>query len=203
MQTNTNTTKAIIALIIIILIGLAVYATSRNADEVSNTDSSATTTLNNSTNSNGTNNSVNGTSGKNNNGSVTSPMPVAKPGQVVTVTAKKNPLAGTSWIWKDTSFNNKATATLPNSNKFVLTFGNDGALTSTTDCNSVAGRYAVNGDKLTISNTASTLMACQGATLEAEYVKQLSQVTNHTFESLNELDLLIGGSATMSFSRRP
>lgn len=199
MQTNTNTTKAIIAIIIIILIGLVVYS-SRIGNTAPDSDMSAASTTTGNTSSgtnstNGTNNSVNG--------STAGQMPIAKPGQVITVTPKKNPLAGTSWIWKDTSFNNKSAPSLPNSNKFVLTFGNDGALTSTTDCNSLSGRYAVNGDKLTISNTASTRMACEGVSLETEYVTQLSQVTNHTFESLNELDLLIGGTATMSFSRRP
>lgn len=129
--------------------------------------------------------------------------PVRKPGQATTVTAKKNPLAGTSWIWKDTSFNNKSAPTMPANTKFVITFGTDGAMTSTTDCNSISGRYAVNDDKINIAGIVSTKMACEGQVLESTYVSQLTQITNFTFESLNELDLTtVNGSATMSFTRR-
>ncbi|MES2985528.1 MAG: META domain-containing protein [Patescibacteria group bacterium] len=186
MQT-TNTNKIAIAVILIVLIGLVVYVGTKS-DGVTNTDGTATTTVSTST-TNGTNNSKGGVT--------------AKPGQIITVTPKQNPLAGTSWIWTDTIFMNKATNMIPAKSKFVITFGTDGAVTSSTDCNSVAGRYAVNNDRMNIVSLTSTLMACQGATLEAEYVKQLSQVTNYTFESLNELDLVVAnGTSTMSFTRR-
>ncbi len=202
MQTTTNTTKIIIAISILILIGLGIYIANNRGDMVPveetasrlDSNSDATTTVSNRTsNSNTTSVNSNGTT----NGSM-----VVKPGQVMTVTPKKNPLSGTSWIWKDTSFNNRTTSTIPGNNKFVITFGTDGAVTSSTDCNSVSGRYAVTNDRITISNTASTKMACQGATLETTYVQQLTQVTNFVFESTNELDLAIGNTGTMSFSRR-
>lgn len=198
MQTTTNTTKIIIGVVVLILIGLAVYMTSSSdgmlrTDQVATTTATSTGAVQGSSVTNGT-----GKTGTVANGSMT-----VKPGQVMTVNPKKNPLAGTSWIWKDTSFNNKSAAVIPGNTKFVITFGTDGAVTSTTDCNSVSGRYAVNNDKINITSTVSTRMACADATLESTYVQQLTQITNYTFESLNELDLTtVNGSATMSFSRR-
>lgn len=186
MQTTTQTTKIIIGtLIAAILIGLGVYMNQKSDSMIDDVDSVATTTVGTSTANKET---ISGNSS-------------TKKG-VTIVTPQKNPLAGTSWIWKDTLFMNKSTSSVPAANEFIITFGTDGAMTSTTDCNSISGKYVVYNNKITITNGASTMMACQGQTREAEYVTQLSQVTNFTLQDLNELDLSIGNTATMSFTRR-
>lgn len=196
MQTTTQTTKIIIGVIIVlILIGIAMLM-NKKSDTIMDDNGAATTSVDTTVNTNGGNTSVKSGNTGTGNGAT------GGKGTVTTITPKKNPLSGTSWIWKDTAFNNKSASTLPANNKFVITFWTDGAITSSTDCNSISGQYSVNNDKITVANIASTKMACQGATLEAEYIKQLTQVTNFTFESLNELDLAVGNTATMSFTRR-
>ena len=59
-------------------------------------------------------------------------------------------LAGTSWRWA-------------NSAQFVLTFSNDGTVSSTSDCNTFSGTYTADGSKLGIGRLASTRKSCQGS----------------------------------------
>lgn len=199
MNTTTNTTKIIIAVIVIALIALAVMMTKDST--MSPTDSVATTTVGSTNNAGNESNTTTGGSVNPSNGQ-TSGTVTLKPGEIMTVTPKDNQLAGTSWIWKSTTFANKNPSKVPAANKFVITFNDKGMFTSTTDCNAITGQYAVKGDRLTLTNTASTLMACQGETLEGEYANELTHVTNYVFESTAELNLMVGNTATMSFTKR-
>ena len=62
----------------------------------------------------------------------------------------------------------------------TLTFGNDGTITGNDGCNSIGGKYEVEGKKITFSDLTSTLMACDDARMNQEGA--FTQVLNGTAE---------------------
>ena len=106
-----------------------------------------------------------------------------KVGQVVPAPETATPtneLAGTQWVWTQTSF---ATASSVKPNKpedFVITFSENNRFTANTDCNNVGGNY-VGGTAGAVSfrEMVSTLMACAGDTKEAMFVEQLGAVVSY------------------------
>lgn len=122
----------------------------------------------------------------------------------------KNPIVGTEWSWNKTIFitgtTNPTTGTgaavVPTAGAFVATFGTDMSFSSTTDCNSLKGKYIVDDEVLSIGPVAATEKACTGGTLESEYTKELSRVTSYTISG-NELHVnLIKDTGTMIFTKR-
>jgi heat shock protein HslJ len=81
---------------------------------------------------------------------------------------------------------------------FTLTFGPDGAFSTTTDCNRLGGTYAVSGDRLTFANLLATRMHCEGSQ-EGEFAGLLQRVATYRFDSRGRLILsleLDGGTVT-------
>lgn len=78
-------------------------------------------------------------------------------------------LMAKSWQWVSTTESNGTKLVPTNASKFSLSFATDGVFSSTTDCNSVNGKYTVKGDTILFSNMMSTKMFCSG-----------SQETNYT-----------------------
>jgi heat shock protein HslJ len=54
-----------------------------------------------------------------------------------------------------------ATTPVASGSQASLTFNADGTVTGNSGCNSFGGEYKVEGDKITFSGLASTLMACE------------------------------------------
>jgi heat shock protein HslJ len=196
MNTITHTTKITIGIIIVLLLGLGIYVYSRSGKDAMMQKGDMSIDISSSTVSGQAAQKIADKNGSK--GSVVSPKKTS-----TYTTVKKNPLAGTSWIWQNTVFTNKTPSISPSAQQFVITFGTDDALTTTTDCNSAAGRFAVNGDKVAITSVASTLMACEGPTLESQYVTELTQVGNFIIVGPNELHFnLLKNAGTMTFSKR-
>lgn len=85
----------------------------------------------------------------------------------------------------------------PKKDVFTLTFNKDGSFSATTDCNGISGKYTAKDSKLTFSNTASTLMYCDGSQ-ETELNSIIINAQNYKFTSAGELVLDLkanGGSA--------
>lgn len=109
-------------------------------------------------------------------------------------------LSGTSWTWVATELANGGRMDAPVGGKFVLTFGEDGSVSSTTDCNSLSGGYTQNSGALSFSPFAMTKMYCEGS-VEGPYAEQLSQ-TNAFAVDGDTIRLSIGGDmGTMTFVR--
>lgn len=102
-----------------------------------------------------------------------------------------------SWTWMQTTYP-KGTAFVPkNSEKFVLTFEQNG-FSSRTDCNGVGGEYTVNGNSIKFDKMMSTLMYCEGSQ-ESEYIKMLTDAISYEFSNRGELILYLKDDGTMLF----
>jgi heat shock protein HslJ len=106
---------------------------------------------------------------------------------------------GTSWEWVQTA-NADGTVTKPaDSSKFVLTFSGD-VFSSTTDCNSMRGALAVDGEVLSMGQIASTKMFCEGS-LEGEYAQDLQLVGSHQISGDTLTLIQLKDAGTMTFAK--
>jgi heat shock protein HslJ len=111
-------------------------------------------------------------------------------------------LFDTTWSWKRTEFPNGTVIEGPGGDLFLLSFGLDGRVTSTTDCNSVFGEYSVRGIGMSIGELASTKIACSPTSLEWEYSRELSRTDSFDISG-RELRLqLEDNTGVMLFSQR-
>lgn len=99
--------------------------------------------------------------------------------------AARSTLTMKPWKWVSTTYSDGKKLTAKSS-KFVITFSKDGTFSSSTDCNSIAGKYSDDDKKIELTDMVSTLMACEGSQ-ESEYVKALSQVSSYFFRTNGEL----------------
>jgi heat shock protein HslJ len=114
-------------------------------------------------------------------------------------TSEITSLSGTSWVWNIPK--NKITPPTPKQEKaFVLSFGKDNTVTSTTDCNSMTGTYAASGTSLLFGTFAATLMYCEGSQ-EGAYSESLSKVRLYKVEA-ETLTLSLTNDELMTFKRK-
>jgi heat shock protein HslJ len=93
-----------------------------------------------------------------------------------------------SWTWMQTLSrdNNEIRPRKPDA--FTLTFNTDQSFSVKTDCNTVGGKYAVEGDTIMFSNMMSTLMYCDGSQ-EGLFTEMLSNSESYHFTTKGELIL--------------
>lgn len=91
-----------------------------------------------------------------------------------------------AWSWISTTYNNDTQVKPRDSKKFTVTFKDNGTFSATTDCNSVGGDYAVNGNKISFDKMISTMMYCDGSQ-EGDFTKMLGEVSSYHFTSKGEL----------------
>ncbi len=103
---------------------------------------------------------------------------------------KKMSLGMKKWTWIKTEMNDGKVTTPKKPEAFSLTFGKDGKVSISTDCNSMGGSYKDNGGELTFSNMYSTKMYCEGSQ-EQDFAKSLGEVGSYMFTSKGELVLMI------------
>jgi heat shock protein HslJ len=103
-----------------------------------------------------------------------------------------------TWTWIG-ALQGDGTEIVPRSaGAFTLTFGPEGAFSTTTDCNRLGGGYAVSGDRLTFTNLYATRMYCEGSQ-EGEFTALLERIGTYRFDSRGQLILsleLDGGTVT-------
>lgn len=112
-------------------------------------------------------------------------------------------LGGTAWTWTSTQMNDGTLVSPARPDAFTLSFGADGTVSGTTDCNSFFGEYA-EGEGRTISFGAfgMTKMFCEGSQ-EAEFVRMVADSTSYLFTDAGELVLLIKyDSGSVMFERK-
>lgn len=114
-------------------------------------------------------------------------------------TTEASPLFGTSWTWVSSSVNGVITSA-PVGGKFVLSFGEDNRVHSTTDCNGVGGSYTVNtSGTMSFGPFMSTLMFCEGSH-EVQYSQALTKTSAYKVEGSNLT--LTNASGTMTFVKK-
>jgi len=103
-----------------------------------------------------------------------------------------DPLAGTSWTWEETFYNNDDVIVPVDSSDFVARFSEDGTFSSTTDCNNTFGSYTLGDDtSLTFGPMAATMMACMEETKEMAYGGMLSEVSSYMIDDSGKLVLML------------
>jgi heat shock protein HslJ len=110
-----------------------------------------------------------------------------------------SPLFGTSWTWVSSSVGS-VTTTAPVGGKFVLSFGEDNRVNSTTDCNGMGTSYTLgtNGE-ISFGPFMSTMMYCDGSK-EGEYSQTLTATKSFKVEGKNLI--LTNASGTMMFVKK-
>lgn len=110
-----------------------------------------------------------------------------------------SPLSGTSWIWVSSTVNGSVAAS-PAGGKFVVSFGKENRVHSTTDCNSIGGRYTVgvNG-VVSFGPFMSTMMHCEGSH-QLRYSQALSKTSSYTINGTSLT--LTNASGTMLFTKK-
>ena len=109
-------------------------------------------------------------------------------------------LVGTSWLWTQTLMSDGALTVPEQADAFQITFGEEGAFSTTTDCNTSTGSYSVDGNQITIQLGAMTMMACPDGTQEAAYLRDLGNVQSFLFADGNLMMELPFDSGGMSFA---
>lgn len=87
------------------------------------------------------------------------------------------PITKTEWVWQYTSIQDGTKTEAP-TGKFVLTFGDNNTVTSTTDCNTLNSSYTQTANEIKFSPFASTRMFCKQS-LESTYTEQLLLATSY------------------------
>ena len=109
-------------------------------------------------------------------------------------------LAGTSWLWTETLMSDDTKTTPAQPDAFQLAFGADGSLSTTTDCNTNAGSYTVDGNQIKLDFQISTMMACPNDAQEANYIKDLLGVQSYLISDGNLVLEFPMDSGTMTFA---
>ncbi len=93
-----------------------------------------------------------------------------------------------TWAWAGTQMENGRVIKPAQENVFTVTFGEDGHVKLTTDCNSMGGEYAVSGNKITFDKVMSTMMYCENSQ-ESEFSVFLQETPLYSLTEAGELVL--------------
>lgn len=107
-------------------------------------------------------------------------------------------LSNTSWTWVSSTLGG-VTTQAPAGDKFVLTFGKDKQLSSSTDCNRLMGKYEAGTSSLSVGPLAMTMMFCDGSK-EGEYAAAVSSATSYRLDGT--MLTLTSASGTMMFHKK-
>lgn len=114
---------------------------------------------------------------------------------------EESALAGTSWVWTQTQMSDGAVRSPATAGAFTLTFGDAGAASVTTDCNTFTGAYTEGADGvLVIDLPISTRMACPDGSQEQEFIADVTSISRYLITEEGVLALLLpADSGSMLF----
>lgn len=92
------------------------------------------------------------------------------------------------WTWFKTNYEDGTEFWPKKVSSFKITLSKEGSFSAKTDCNSVSGKYLVNGQNISFSQMVSTLMYCEDSQ-ESDFISMLSDVYLYRFTSKGELIL--------------
>lgn len=112
-------------------------------------------------------------------------------------------IVGQTWVWKHNIIGGDAISTPNHPEKFTVTFGTDGKISGTTDCNSFGGEYKLASDGIiSFGPFMSTLMYCEGAQ-EQDFTSSLAQASRITTDIDGNLVMILGDTSNvMVLSKR-
>jgi L-ascorbate metabolism protein UlaG (beta-lactamase superfamily)/heat shock protein HslJ len=105
------------------------------------------------------------------------------------------------WVWVRTILPNDEVMEAPVGGKFVLTFDEDGQLSSSTDCNYLSSGYVKDEEVLSIGPVGMTKMYCEGSK-DSAYAEQLGRAASHVIDGDELRIILVRDAGTMVFSRK-
>ncbi|MCC6198737.1 META domain-containing protein [Candidatus Nomurabacteria bacterium] len=120
-----------------------------------------------------------------------------------TGTSTVKALSESVWVWQSTVLANGDTIAPREAGAFALTFGTDGRISGTTDCNSFSGSYSIGeGQSLAFGTFAATKMFCMNSQEEV-FTQDVSRSVGYSFSDADSLVLVLGGDAgVMTFAKR-
>jgi heat shock protein HslJ len=83
-------------------------------------------------------------------------------------------LIGTVWRWQQSLYNNDTRAVPPNPESYTLKLLPDGKASIRADCNVGGGTYRLDGKRISIEITHTTMAACPPESLEQKYIRDLN-----------------------------
>lgn len=110
-------------------------------------------------------------------------------------------MLNTTWYWVELLPDDGGPLAVESPESYTLTLLPDGRFTLTADCNSVAGRYAYDGQGLSLQAEVSTMAECGPASRYGEYLTLLGSARAFFLEGTNLL--LATDDGTMAFARNP
>lgn len=112
-------------------------------------------------------------------------------------------LSESVWVWQSTTLVNGETIAPRETGAFAITFGTDGRISGTTDCNSFSGSYSIGEEQsLAFGAFAVTKMFCMNSQEEA-FTQDVSRSVRYSFSDAGSLVLVLRGDAgVMTFAKR-
>jgi len=106
-----------------------------------------------------------------------------------------SPIEGAVWTWQSTLRVDGTRTTPTESGHYTLRLGPDGQLDVRADCNRAGGRFQLDGTRLTLSVTHSTMAACPPESLDKQFLADVAVVTTWSVEDRRlRLTLMDGGA---------
>jgi heat shock protein HslJ len=112
------------------------------------------------------------------------------------------PLVGTVWQWVETLYNNDKRVAPAKPANYTIRFLEDGKVHVKAGCNVKGGVYSTDDNRLAIKITHSTMAACEEASLEKSFVRDLIGGTVFFFRDDDLYIDLKYDTGTMRFSRQ-
>jgi len=126
-------------------------------------------------------------------GNVNAPPPaIAAPGDSL--------LTNTAWAWQSTKMSDGKRIVPDAPERYTLTFLPGGRVNVHADCNRGTASYRLDDDALTIGPVATTKMLCPPGSEDAEFLKELAQVSGQEFTGYELLLTLHGNAGVMHFA---
>lgn len=110
-------------------------------------------------------------------------------------------LVGGIWRWQQTQDNSGQLIAPADPSRYTIQLMADGQVAVQADCNQGTGQYTADANALTFSPIATTLIACSPGSLDAEFLRQLNEVTSYLFKDGNLYLELPFDTGSMEFGR--
>lgn len=110
-------------------------------------------------------------------------------------------ITGMVWKWRQTRYNNDQQSVPADPSHYTIEFKPDGTMNIRADCNRGGGKYSIEGKRIAIEQTHSTMAMCPPGSLDQDFKKDLREATIYFFkDGFLYLDLKYD-SGTMRFGR--
>ena len=100
------------------------------------------------------------------------------------VIGRINPmLIGPEWRWQQSIYSDDTKAVPPNPGNYTLKLLPDGKVSIRADCNLGGGTYRLEGSRISIEITHTTMAACPPESLEQNYIRDLNAAAIYFFKA--------------------